>query len=173
MLSLLLATAGLRVGVVRMGLFDGAKEAFSTNADKPLVAADRVTPFDRWLGLDKELVEAEAPEQVSFIDPTDAANYVSLQLAKPMGIAFIENEGDTGGICIDEILAEGSAASSDVPLQTGDQLVAVNSVRSRTRHCTVTVRMLTAHISSRSWCLVRTSTLLWIPSRLPRVTLSS
>lgn len=114
MLSLLLATAGLRVGVVRMGLFDGAKEAFSTNADKPLVAADRVTPFDRWLGLDKELVEAEAPEQVSFIDPTDAANYVSLQLAKPMGIAFIENEGDTGGICIDEILAEVRVSSTQV-----------------------------------------------------------
>ncbi|KAL1508132.1 hypothetical protein AB1Y20_007720 [Prymnesium parvum] len=125
---LIAASLGFRLPAVRMGLFDGAKEAFSTNAEKPLVAADRVTPFDKWLGLDKALVEAERPEQVTFIDPNKPENYLSLELSKPMGIAFIENEGDCGGICVEGVLEEGSASSSSVPLQEGDQLVAVNSV---------------------------------------------
>ena len=43
-----------------MGLFDGVKDAFTTGNDKPIVSEDRVTPFDRWLGLDKDLT---APEQ--------------------------------------------------------------------------------------------------------------
>jgi len=119
---------GYRMPAPRMGLFDGAKEAFSAKAEKPLVAADRVTPFDRWLGLDKELVEAEEPEKgVTFIDPNKADSYVTVSLVKPMGIAFIENEGESGGICIDDILEEGSAKMSDIPLLTGDQLVAVDS----------------------------------------------
>jgi len=106
-----------------MGLFDGVNKA-----EKPPVSADRVTPFDRWLGLDKELVAAEEPEKgITFIDPNNADNYMGVTLAKPMGIAFVENEGGCGGICIDDILDEGSAKSSSVPLLTGDQLVAVDT----------------------------------------------
>lgn len=127
-LSLGLAHA-LRVPAVRMGLFDGVKEAFSQpGGDKPLVAAERVTPFDRWMGLDKELVAADAvDETAAYIDPSDVANYVAVQLAKPMGIAFVENDGECGGVYVDEVLGEGSASSCATPLLKGDQLVAVGS----------------------------------------------
>merc|ERR1719247_3603720 len=62
------------------GLFDGVKDAFG--GDKPLVAADRVTPFDRWMGLDKALVEAEntVDESAVYIDPNNAENYFSVEL---------------------------------------------------------------------------------------------
>ncbi len=111
---------------VRMGLFDGVKEAFSNSiGEKPLVAADRVTPFDRWMGLDKELIKSEAPDESAvYIDPSDPANYQSYALSKPMGIAFVENEGGCGGVYVDEVLTEGSATDSG--LRRGDQLVAVD-----------------------------------------------
>ena len=78
---------------VRLGLFDGVKDAFgASGAEKPLVAADRVTPFDRWMGLDKALVDEETPDETAaYIDPTDKTNYFSVMLPKPMGIAFVEN----------------------------------------------------------------------------------
>lgn len=114
---------------VRMGLFDGVKEAFSGGGgDKPLVAADRVTPFDRWMGLDKALVDAETPdESAAYIDPSDPSNYYSISIGKPMGIAFVENDGETGGVYVDEVLAEGSAASCGTKLEKGDQLVGVDA----------------------------------------------
>ena len=87
-----------------------------------------MTPFDRWMGLDKALVEAEAPdESAAYIDPTDAANYFAVTLAKPMGIAFVENDGECGGVYVDEVLAEGSASSSATKLEKGDQLVGVDT----------------------------------------------
>eukprot|EP00965_Chrysotila_dentata_P227453 6196029-Pleurochrysis_carterae.AAC.1 len=54
-------------------------------------------PFDRWLGLDKDLVEEESQsvQSVTYVDPTDTSNYVTVSLAKPMGIAFVENEAST------------------------------------------------------------------------------
>lgn len=126
-----LAAVDVRGGraCTHMGLFDGVKDAFgSGKGDKPLVAADRVTPFDRWLGLDKELVAAEAPATgITFVDPSDTKSYVTVDLAKPMGIAFVSNDGDCGGVYIDELLAEGSASSSAVSLTKGDQLVACDS----------------------------------------------
>ena len=115
---------------VSLGLFDGVKDAFgSSGAEKPLVAADRVTPFDRWMGLDKALVEAETPdESAAYIDPTDKANYFTVELPKPMGIAFVENDRDCGGVYVDEVLAEGSAKSKNAPLLKGDQLVGVDAL---------------------------------------------
>jgi len=113
-----------RTSAPQMGILDGLKDAFK-GEDGPPVAADRVTPFDRWLGNDKALVDSEAPvANVAYIDPADAANYVTVELAKPMGIAFVENDGGSGGIYVDEILGEGSAAGSG-QLLSGDQLVAV------------------------------------------------
>ena len=63
-----------RAAVLSMGLFDGVKDAFG--GDKPVVAADRVTPFDRWMGLDKALIEAEnqVDESATYIDPNDTTN---------------------------------------------------------------------------------------------------
>ena len=116
-----------RAAVLSMGLFDGVKDAFG--GDKPLVGADRVTPFDRWMGLDKALVDAEnaVDESAAYVDPNDTTNYYSLELAKPMGIAFVENEGETGGVFVDQVLAEGSASSTKAPLVKGDQLVGVDA----------------------------------------------
>ena len=116
-----------RAAALSMGLFDGVKDAFG--GDKPLVAADRVTPFDRWMGLDKALTDAEnaVDESASYIDPNDPANYFLVALPKPMGIAFVENEGDIGGVYVDAILPEGSASSEEAPLTKGDQLVGVDA----------------------------------------------
>lgn len=108
-----------------MGLFDGVKDAFG--GDKPLPAADRVTPFDRWMGLDTALVEENAPSQDSmYVDPNDVSNYFTVEIAKPMGIAFVENDGSSGGVYVDEVLPEGSAAGCATPLSKGDQLVGVD-----------------------------------------------
>ena len=117
--------SAIRASPLRMGLFDGVKDAFG-QGDKPLVAADRVTPFDKWMGLDKELVDAQRPDETAaYIDPSDRANYVSYTLSKPMGIAFVENEGGCGGVYVDKVLDTGSAAGTS--LAQGDQLVAVGS----------------------------------------------
>lgn len=129
LLALLLSTCDAfvaRARVPRMGVFDGVKNAFG--GDKPIPASDRVTPFDRWMGLDAALVEEETPdESAAYIDPADKANYFSVALPKPMGIAFVENEGGSG-VYIDQVLAEGSAASCGTRLEKGDQLVGVDTV---------------------------------------------
>lgn len=107
--------------VVSAGLFDGVKDAFA----KPTAPTgeDRVTPIDRWLGIDKELT---TPREVrTFVDPQDVANYQAVHLAKPMGIKFLENEGSSGGIVVDEILEDGSASATKANVERGDQLVAV------------------------------------------------
>merc|ERR1719231_1724785 len=80
------------------------------------------------MGLDTALVEEEAPDQtVAYIDPSDRSNYFSISLAKPMGIAFVENDGGSGGVYVDEVLAEGSAASCGTLIEKGDQLVGVDA----------------------------------------------
>ena len=48
----------------------------------------------------------------------------ALELAKPMGVVFEENEPATGGVFIASF-AEGGAAEADGTLQKGDQLVVV------------------------------------------------
>ena len=54
-------------------------------------------------------------------------NYLTIELSKPMGIAFVENEGECGGIYVDDLLPDGSAASATPALARRDQLVAVDS----------------------------------------------
>jgi C-terminal processing protease CtpA/Prc len=56
------------------------------------------------------------------MDPT---NYVAVELEKPMGIIFEENDEDFGGIFVQSLKEDGIAAANGV-LQPGDQLVAVN-----------------------------------------------
>lgn len=119
-----------------MGLFDGVKDAFG-QGDKPIPAADRVTLFDRWLGLDKALVEEEGPDQsAAYIDPNDVNNYFSVSLPKPMGIAFVENDGDNSGVYVDEV--EHSAC------QTFELLPHLTRRASQCDH------MLTTHSPTRS-----------------------
>jgi len=58
-----------------------------------------------------------------FVDSMDAKNYVTVELEKPMGIVFEENEEEFGGIFV-QSLKEGSKAEG--MLQPGDQLVVVS-----------------------------------------------
>ena len=56
----------------------------------------------------------------------DAANYVMVELSKPMGIIFEENDADYGGIFVHSLKEDGAAANSGA-IQAGDQLVAVST----------------------------------------------
>ena len=58
----------------------------------------------------------------------DKGNYVAVELAKPMGVIFEENDSEYGGIFV-QALKEGGAAAEDGVLQEGDQLVAVNTAK--------------------------------------------
>ena len=116
-----------RGAIASMGFLDGAKAVFA--GDKPVVAADRVTPFDRWLGIDVRSDESQGQAEAfavpdDFVDSMDESNYVFVDLPKPMGIVFEENDPGTGGVFVAS-LAEGGAAEADASLKAGDQLVAV------------------------------------------------
>lgn len=63
-----------------------------------------------------------------FVDAMDETNYVAVQLAKPMGIVFEENDSETGGIYVQSLKEDGSAAKCGV-LQEGDQLISVNTMQ--------------------------------------------
>ena len=39
---------------------------------------------------------------MTYVDPGDATNYIQISLAKPMGIAFVENDSGSG-VYIDEV----------------------------------------------------------------------
>ena len=54
----------------------------------------------------------------------DETQYVTVELGKPMGIVFEENDADFGGIFV-QSLKEGGIAAEDETVQVGDQLVAV------------------------------------------------
>jgi len=112
-----------------MGLFDGVKEAFGSDEGMGELDDDRVTPIDRWMGWNaksespkKEVVGSKQPS--SFVDSMDTTNYLTVELEKPMGIVFEENDDSIGGIFVFEI-SEGSNADTDGALKPGDQLVAV------------------------------------------------
>ena len=112
---------------VRHGIFDGVKEAFSQ--ETTILDEDRVTPFDRWLGIDVRSDESQGQAEAfavpdDFVDSMDESNYVFVDLPKPMGIVFEENDPGTGGVFVAS-LAEGGAAEADASLKAGDQLVAV------------------------------------------------
>ena len=63
-----------------------------------------------------------------FVDAMDTSNYVAVELPKPMGIIFEENDSEYGGIFV-QALKEGGVAAEHGLLQEGDQLVAVNEVK--------------------------------------------
>ena len=60
-----------------------------------------------------------------FVDSMDESNYIAVELAKPMGIVFEENDSEYGGIFVQSIKEDSNAAKNGV-LKDGDQLVAVN-----------------------------------------------
>ena len=63
-----------------------------------------------------------------FIDSMDSNNYIAIQLQKPMGIIFEENDEEYGGIFV-QALKEGGIASTHGVAQAGDQLVAVDTIK--------------------------------------------
>jgi len=119
---------------LRMGLFDGVKEAFSAPAlEKSKLDADRETPIDRWMGWsvsseDEELQKMGGQTPDNFKDSMDEANYIAIELKKPMGIVFEENDEEVGGIFIQSLKGGGIAANNG-NLQPGDQLVAVGETK--------------------------------------------
>ena len=54
---------------VRHGIFDGVKEAFSQ--ETTILDEDRVTPFDRWLGIDVRSDESQGQAE-AFAVPDDS-----------------------------------------------------------------------------------------------------
>lgn len=114
---------------LNMGLFDGVKDAFSAPAmERSTLNAERETPIDRWMGWNAkngnpdEPTESKAP--ANFVDSMDGKNYVTVELEKPMGIIFEENDEKYGGIFVLEIKEDGNA-SKNGNLKPGDQLIAV------------------------------------------------
>jgi hypothetical protein len=63
-----------------------------------------------------------------FVDAMDETNYVAVQLSKPMGIVFEENDSEIGGIYVQSLKEDGSAANCGF-LKEGDQLIAVNTIK--------------------------------------------
>lgn len=59
-----------------------------------------------------------------FVDSMDAVNYVTVELSKPMGIVFEENDAEFGGIFVHSMKEDGVAVN-DGRVQVGDQLVGV------------------------------------------------
>ena len=60
-----------------------------------------------------------------FVDAMVETNYLTVDLPKPMGIVFEENDADYGGIFVQSLKQDGVAASNGL-IQEGDQLIAVN-----------------------------------------------
>ena len=56
----------------------------------------------------------------------DEKNYVAVELEKPMGIIFEENDSQYGGIFV-QSLKEGGIAAANGLLQPGDQLIVVGT----------------------------------------------
>ncbi|KAL7564043.1 hypothetical protein ACA910_006950 [Epithemia clementina (nom. ined.)] len=118
---------------LKMGLFDGVKDAFSAPAlERSAIDSERETPIDRWMGWsvvsENDKAEKVAAVNADFVDAMDKANYIAVDLPKPMGIIFEENDTEYGGIFV-QALKDGGAAAEHGVLQEGDQLVAVNSIK--------------------------------------------
>lgn len=117
------------------GLFDGVKEAFSAPAlERSQIDSSRETPIDRWMGWsvvsDQEGngANAEGGSKVAadFIDSMDESYYMAVELEKPMGIIFEENDSEYGGIFVQSLKEDGVAAKNGI-LQPGDQLIVVGT----------------------------------------------
>ena len=120
---------------LRMGMFDLFKDAFSAPAlDQSAIDSERETPIDRWMGWSTKAMDEQGKEKidsratVNFVDSMDGANYVKVELSKPMGIVFEENDDKFGGIFVLS-LKEGGIAEKNGQLKPGDQLVAVDSTK--------------------------------------------
>jgi len=126
---------------IRMGLFDGVKDAFVAPAlERSILDAERETPIDRWMGWSvrpNDAVEsstAASPTAAgagNFMDSMDEENYMYTSLPKPMGILFEENDAAivSGGIFVLSVTENSNAAIQAQSLKPGFQLVAVDDTK--------------------------------------------
>lgn len=119
---------------LKMGLFDGVKDAFGAPAlEQSILDKERETPIDRWFGWNAvgskdESSSSPVARAEKFVDSMDSANYISVELEKPMGVVFEENDENVGGIFVLS-LKEGGIAEKNGVLKPGDQLVAVGETK--------------------------------------------
>eukprot|EP00929_Paragymnodinium_shiwhaense_P063117 TRINITY_DN31551_c0_g1_i2.p1 TRINITY_DN31551_c0_g1~~TRINITY_DN31551_c0_g1_i2.p1 ORF type:complete len:259 (+),score=46.02 TRINITY_DN31551_c0_g1_i2:235-1011(+) len=102
------------------------RESSGLNQEATLTAEDRVTPLDRWLGLDRGLYTSDFQTYSDFVDSSDEANYVTVTLQKPLGIEFMENSAaDGSGVVVGEVRPGYSAYSNDF-VRGGYHLIMAN-----------------------------------------------
>jgi len=113
-----------------MGLFDGLKDAFSAPPiESSGISSERETPIDRWMGwnaMGKTPDAGPSEKPANFVDAMENANYAMIELEKPMGIVFEENDVKQGGIFVLS-MNEGGNAEQLGTIKPGYQLVAVDS----------------------------------------------
>lgn len=90
-----------------------------------LTAQQRITPIDRLFGWDRAII-ASRDDLDPFMDSMDEMNYVTVSLAKPLGLEFVENSDDEGnGVMIDKVAANSNADQTGL-LRAGYHLIFVN-----------------------------------------------
>lgn len=102
---------------------------FGDMKERSEIDADRETPIDRWMGwtsVSEKKIERQLQNADDFVDAMDKKNYVAVELSKPMGIVFEENDAKFGGINV-QSMAEGGIASINGIIEVGDQLISVGN----------------------------------------------
>ena len=100
----------------------GLNEAYE---QQELSAQQRITPIDRLMGWDKAII-ASRDDLDPFMDSMDEMNYVTVSLAKPLGLEFVENADDEGnGVMIDKVAANSNADQTGL-LRAGYHLIFVD-----------------------------------------------
>lgn len=110
---------------------------------KKKMKEDDITPFDKFMGIQPQFVDAEGEAldeddaSNQYVDPTDASNYITVEVGKPSGLFLEETLVDDDGplivysVYIDEVDAEGPAAASNLPIKKQDQIVGIDSTNTR------------------------------------------
>lgn len=79
-----------------------------------------------WSVVSENEVKEGSAAPVDFVDSMDEKNYIGVELTKPMGIVFEENDSEYGGIFVQSVTEDGAAAK-DGNIQAGDQLITVGT----------------------------------------------
>eukprot|EP00933_Yihiella_yeosuensis_P061746 TRINITY_DN64585_c0_g1_i1.p1 TRINITY_DN64585_c0_g1~~TRINITY_DN64585_c0_g1_i1.p1 ORF type:complete len:235 (-),score=38.33 TRINITY_DN64585_c0_g1_i1:83-787(-) len=103
------------------------QDGLGLSDERPLTVRDRITPVDRWFGWDKHMIASRSDDD-PFVDSSDALNYVTVELKRPLGIEFVENTIEEGsGVMVGNV-EKGSNAWNNGLVQTGYHLITANDV---------------------------------------------